>query len=190
MDLNGNFTSLNKAGEGITGYTRGEALKMNIAEVVIPEHVERAREMIGLKARADVSTVYELDIVAKVRALRGRAGAGARPRRFPTPGISSTPRGGWPKRPQARSGPTSSTMLPTARPISKAPRPEIWEQMAGRIDGFTCTAGSGGTIAGVGLGWPPASDIGQWHQRMGQCLFADARIGRDARSCAGGCHAG
>jgi cysteine synthase len=30
--------------------------------------------------------------------------------------------------------------------------PEIWEQMGGRIDGFTCTAGSGGTIAGVGLG--------------------------------------
>ncbi len=29
---------------------------------------------------------------------------------------------------------------------------EIWEQMGGRIDGFTCTAGSGGTIAGVGLG--------------------------------------
>ncbi len=30
--------------------------------------------------------------------------------------------------------------------------PEIWEQMAGRIDGFTCAAGTGGTIAGVGLG--------------------------------------
>jgi cysteine synthase len=29
---------------------------------------------------------------------------------------------------------------------------EIWEQMAGRIDGFTCSAGTGGTIAGVGLG--------------------------------------
>jgi cysteine synthase A len=29
---------------------------------------------------------------------------------------------------------------------------EIWEQMDGRIDGFTCTAGTGGTIAGVGLG--------------------------------------
>lgn len=29
---------------------------------------------------------------------------------------------------------------------------EIWEQMAGRIDGFTCAAGTGGTIAGVGLG--------------------------------------
>ena len=30
--------------------------------------------------------------------------------------------------------------------------PEIWEQMAGRIDGFTCAAGTGGTIAGVGMG--------------------------------------
>lgn len=29
---------------------------------------------------------------------------------------------------------------------------ELWEQMDGRIDGFTCAAGTGGTIAGVGLG--------------------------------------
>ncbi len=28
--------------------------------------------------------------------------------------------------------------------------PEIWEQTNGRIDGFACAAGSGGTIAGVG----------------------------------------
>jgi cysteine synthase len=29
---------------------------------------------------------------------------------------------------------------------------EIWTQMDGRIDGFTCAVGSGGTLAGVGLG--------------------------------------
>ena len=29
---------------------------------------------------------------------------------------------------------------------------EIWTQMDGRIDGFTCAVGTGGTIAGVGLG--------------------------------------
>ncbi|NJB97794.1 cysteine synthase A [Sphingomonas sp. ABOLD] len=29
---------------------------------------------------------------------------------------------------------------------------EIWEQMDGRIDGFTCAAGTGGTLAGVGMG--------------------------------------
>lgn len=30
--------------------------------------------------------------------------------------------------------------------------PEIWAQTEGRIDGFTCAAGTGGTLAGVGLG--------------------------------------
>ena len=29
---------------------------------------------------------------------------------------------------------------------------EIWEQMDGRIDGFTCAVGTGGTLAGVGMG--------------------------------------
>jgi cysteine synthase A len=29
---------------------------------------------------------------------------------------------------------------------------EIWAQMEGRVDGFTCAAGTGGTIAGVGMG--------------------------------------
>jgi cysteine synthase A len=30
--------------------------------------------------------------------------------------------------------------------------PEIWQQMDGRIDGFTCSVGTGGTLAGVGMG--------------------------------------
>jgi cysteine synthase A len=30
--------------------------------------------------------------------------------------------------------------------------PEIWAQMEGRVDGFTCSVGTGGTLAGVGMG--------------------------------------
>ena len=35
---------------------------------------------------------------------------------------------------------------------------ELWEQLEGRIDGFTCAAGTGGTIAGVGLGLKDRDD--------------------------------
>ena len=35
---------------------------------------------------------------------------------------------------------------------------EIWEQMEGRIDGFTCAVGTGGTLAGVGLGLKAKDD--------------------------------
>jgi cysteine synthase len=35
---------------------------------------------------------------------------------------------------------------------------EIWAQTDGKIDGFTCAAGTGGTIAGVGLGLKAKND--------------------------------
>ena len=64
-DLKGNFTSLNRAGEQITGFTRDEALKMNIVEVVAPEFVGEAKQMIAEKLTSGSSTSYELEIIAK-----------------------------------------------------------------------------------------------------------------------------
>ena len=57
-DLQGNFTSLNRTGERITGYSREETLKMNVADVIAPEHLNLARDMIAHKAAENVSTVY------------------------------------------------------------------------------------------------------------------------------------
>ena len=64
-DLQGNFTSLNRTCERITGYSREEATKMNVADVIAPEYLNLAREMIARKASEKVSTVYEIDIIAK-----------------------------------------------------------------------------------------------------------------------------
>jgi PAS domain S-box-containing protein len=64
-DLEGNFTSLNKAGEKITGYSRYEAFHKNIADVVAPEYIEIARNMIANKTAGEKPTVYEIEIISK-----------------------------------------------------------------------------------------------------------------------------
>jgi diguanylate cyclase (GGDEF)-like protein/PAS domain S-box-containing protein len=64
-DLKGNFTSLNRAGELITGYAREEALEMNISQVVAPEFLEAARQMTLRKIKGEPPTSYELEIIAK-----------------------------------------------------------------------------------------------------------------------------
>ncbi|HSD45816.1 MAG TPA: PAS domain S-box protein, partial [Pyrinomonadaceae bacterium] len=64
-DLQGNFTSLNRTGERITGYSREETMRMNVADVIAPEYLDLAREMIAHKAAEHVSTVYEIDIISK-----------------------------------------------------------------------------------------------------------------------------
>ena len=65
LDLSGGFTSLNKAGERITGYTREEALRMNIADVIGPDDVERVRERIAKILGGAVMPDFELEIFAK-----------------------------------------------------------------------------------------------------------------------------
>ena len=54
-----------KPGEQITGYTLEETLELNIADVVAPEHLYEARQMIRRKLAGQKITAYELEIIAK-----------------------------------------------------------------------------------------------------------------------------
>src|SRR5262249_39836840 len=64
-DLAGNYTSVNRAGELITGYTREEALGRNLAQTVAPECLDDARRMLASKLAGADETVYDLEIMAK-----------------------------------------------------------------------------------------------------------------------------
>lgn len=64
-DLSGNFTSLNRSGERVVGYSWEEAAKMNIADVIAPEYIGLARQMITQKATGKAPTVYEIELVTK-----------------------------------------------------------------------------------------------------------------------------
>lgn len=64
-DLSGTFTSLNKAGEQISGYTREEVCMMNMAQILAPESLILARQMIQQKLIDNRPTVYQLDIIAR-----------------------------------------------------------------------------------------------------------------------------
>jgi PAS domain S-box-containing protein len=65
QDLEGNFTSLNRAGELITGYTREEVMGMNMAVLLSPEDLELARQRIARKLQDGIPTRYELTILSK-----------------------------------------------------------------------------------------------------------------------------
>jgi len=64
-DLSGNFTFLSEEGERISGYSREEACRMNVAELLDPEIAGQVGEQIIRDATKLVGTVYEIDIIAK-----------------------------------------------------------------------------------------------------------------------------
>ncbi|HEY8559535.1 MAG TPA: PAS domain S-box protein [Pyrinomonadaceae bacterium] len=66
-DLQGKYLTINRAGEKITGYSQEEILNgMNIARIIVPEHLDRAKEMMRRKLQEpDAPTVYEIDVFAK-----------------------------------------------------------------------------------------------------------------------------
>ncbi len=64
-DMEGHYTSLNRAGERITGYTRDEARSLDFATVVVPEDVELVKAMLAGKRAGERQTTYEITIVGK-----------------------------------------------------------------------------------------------------------------------------
>jgi PAS domain S-box-containing protein len=64
-DLEGNYTSVNKACEKITGYTSEECLGMNVSQVIVPEHLDRVRNVMAAKNVENGCAAYEVDIIAK-----------------------------------------------------------------------------------------------------------------------------
>ena len=64
-DLKGRYTSMNRAGEQITGYTREEALALDLTKTVAPEYLEKTREMLRKKLAGEKVTAYEMEIIAK-----------------------------------------------------------------------------------------------------------------------------
>ena len=64
-DLQGNYTSINRVGEQLTGYTRDEMLSMNFQQIIAPEHLDLVWRLVTrmLEDRKPIS--YEALMVTK-----------------------------------------------------------------------------------------------------------------------------
>ena len=65
MDLEGNFTSINKAAERITGYSREEALRMKLTHFAAPDCQDVARRMIERQIAGESPATYDLEIITR-----------------------------------------------------------------------------------------------------------------------------
>ena len=64
-DLAGNFVSINKAAERISGYSSAEVLGQPLSQFVAPEYRSMLMQMTELKLSGRESTVYEVELVTK-----------------------------------------------------------------------------------------------------------------------------
>jgi PAS domain S-box-containing protein len=64
-DLEGNLTSLNKAGEDILGYARAEAAKLNLSRLLAPEYQEAFNKVVSQLKDGLADTHCELEMRAK-----------------------------------------------------------------------------------------------------------------------------
>jgi PAS domain S-box-containing protein len=59
------FTSLNSAGERMTGFSRDEFIKKNVSEIILPEYLPLVKKMISRKRNEALTTVYEVEMIRK-----------------------------------------------------------------------------------------------------------------------------
>lgn len=65
LDLGGNFTSVNRAGETLLGYSRDELMGTPAARIVVPEYLELMQKMLRRKVEGEEETTYEIEVIAK-----------------------------------------------------------------------------------------------------------------------------
>ena len=64
-DLSGRYTSINRAAEKLSGYSREEILGKNFSSFVAPEYVDYMRENLCKKLRQEGETTYEVEVITK-----------------------------------------------------------------------------------------------------------------------------
>jgi PAS domain S-box-containing protein len=64
-DLKGNYISVNRAAEKLSGFTRAEIVGKNFSEFVSPKHLKEIRARLREKLIGEDHTAFELEIIAK-----------------------------------------------------------------------------------------------------------------------------
>jgi PAS domain S-box-containing protein len=65
IDFDGNFTSINRAGERILGYSRDEWRGMNVWQIVPPHEADRIRERLRQRTAGGGPTTYQQEAIAR-----------------------------------------------------------------------------------------------------------------------------
>ncbi|HXY25578.1 MAG TPA: PAS domain S-box protein [Candidatus Acidoferrum sp.] len=65
MDLEGNFTSLNKSAEAVMGWSREEARQVNLKQIVPPEHLNLCKQIMGHILNDDSPQQFEICLLRK-----------------------------------------------------------------------------------------------------------------------------
>jgi PAS domain S-box-containing protein len=64
-DMSGQYTSVNRAAEQLSGYTRQELIGRHFSSLVSPEYARHVREQLCRKLQASGETTYEVELITK-----------------------------------------------------------------------------------------------------------------------------